>query len=216
MTKPDLTETDSALSDGAIIIRRALLAIGGGIALVFIAGMIAGYSSVMIENGGPDPVDAAVLGAMLLLAAAVVWGMRRFWPRTSDEPVAPRVKSARTILLAAVVLSVPLGIIIASADDGGSTFISNAPVNPSLALLAIGLWLVAGPLLSWLWWKRVDEHEADAYRDGALVAVHAYMFVTPAWWMATRAGWLPAQDPMLVLLAVSVIWSIVWFIRRYL
>jgi hypothetical protein len=33
--------------------------------------------------------------------------------------------------------------------------------------------------------------------------------------MATRAGWLPPQDPMLVLLAVCLVWCLVWFIRRY-
>jgi hypothetical protein len=216
MTKPDLTETDSALSDSAIIIRRALLSIGGGITLIFIAGVIAGYSSVMIEHGRVDLIDVGMLGAMLAAAAAVAYGMWRFWPSSNGEPVAPRVRNARRFMLAAVVLSVPLGILIALVDDGQPSVFSNGPISPVIAAFAIGLWLIAGPVSTLMWWRNVDEHEAGAYRDGAFVALHAYMFVTPAWWMAARAGWLPAQDPMLVLLAVSGLWLIVWFIRRYL
>jgi hypothetical protein len=33
--------------------------------------------------------------------------------------------------------------------------------------------------------------------------------------MATRAGWLPPQEPMIVLLLFSIVWMLVWFIRRY-
>jgi hypothetical protein len=216
MTKPDLTDLAEGPSDAAIIIRRAALGIGGGITLIFLAGVLAGYSTVMLERGGPDLVDVGVLGAILLVAVAVAYFMWRLWPGSSNEPEAPRVKSARTMLIAAFVLSIPLGIIIAASDGAGSNLFSNAPISPTFAAIAIALWLIAGPLLSWLWLQRVDEHEAGAYRDGAVMAVHTYMFVTPAWWIATRAGWLPAQDPMFVLVAVSFLWSIVWFIRRNL
>ncbi|KPF65150.1 hypothetical protein [Porphyrobacter sp. AAP60] len=216
MTKYDVTEIAKVPSDGAIIVKRAALGIGGGIALVFMVGVIAGYSGVMIEHGGPDLTDAAILGVMALVTLVIAYGLWRLWPRGSDEPEAPRVKSARMMLAAVLGLSIPLGIILGMSDGAGSSLFSNAPIRPALAAIAIALWLIAGPLLSWLWLKRVDEHEAGAYREGAVTAVHAYMFVTPAWWIATRAGWLPAQNPMLVLLAVSIVWSIVWFNRRYL
>lgn len=215
MTKPDLPDRAEPISDGAVIMRRGLIGVVGGISMVFIAGMIAGYSSVMIQHGGPDLKDGAVLGAMLLVGALVAYGMWRLWPSSSDEPVAPRVKSARTIFRASMALSIPIGIILGMSSEGSSDVLSNDPVGPGLALLVIGLWAVAGPVLTWLWWKRVDEHEADAYREGAMLAAHAYIYVTPAWWMATRAGWLPPQEPMVVLLAVSLLWMLVWFVRRY-
>ncbi len=215
MTKPDLPEHAEPLSDGVVIIRRGLIAAVGGISLVFIAGMIAGYSSVMIQHGGPDLKDGTILGVMLLVGALVAFGMWRLWPRGSDEPVAPRVKSARTIFLASMALSIPIGIILGISSEGSPDVLSNDPVSAGIALLVIGLWAVAGPVLTWLWWQRVDEHEADAYRDGAMLAAHVYIYVTPAWWMATRAGWLPPQEPMIVLLAVSFLWMLVWFVRRY-
>lgn len=215
MTKPDMSDADQP-SDGAVFLKRALLGIGGGIVLIFIAGMIAGYISAVIDHGPPSLVDAAIIAAMLLAVLAVGSGMWHFWPRSSNEPEAPRVKSVRMILIAAIAVSFPLGIMLGMSDDSATGLFSNDPISPTIALIAVAVWLIPVPLLTWLWWQRVDEHEASAYREGAFIAVHAYMFIAPAWWLGSRAGWLPAQDPMLVLLAVSIVWSIVSIIRKYL
>lgn len=215
MTKYDLSDADHP-SDGAVLLKRALLGIGGGFTLIFITGMIAGYVSVVVEHGGPSLIDVAILSAMLLAAFAVGYGIWRLWPRRSDEPEAPRIKSARIILVAVCIVSAVIGIILAVEDEGASRFFSNDPINPTMGMLVLVLWLVAGPVLTWLWWRKVDEHEAGAYRDGALIAAHAYMFIVPAWWIASRAGWLPDQEPMNVLLIVSVVWLVFWFVRRYL
>lgn len=216
MTKPDFDDLDAGPSDGAILLKRAVLGIGGGALLLFIVSMIGGYSVAAIKRGGPDLADAGMLGGMALVAALVGYGVWRFWPSGAGEPVAQRVRSARLLLASAIVLGVPLGILLAANDEGTGTILSNAPVGPGIAALAIVLWAIAGPLISWLWWQKIDEHEADAYRDGALVSAHAYIYVVPAWWMATRAGWLAPQDPMLVMLVVTFLWSAVWFVRRYL
>ena len=215
MTKPDFDDLAAEPSDGAVLLKRAGLGIGGGIALIFTGGMIAGYTSGALERGGPDLVDGAIIAAMVLLAALVAFGIWRFWPQTVEEPVAPRVRSARRLFAVAIALGLPLGFLLGVTDEGTGALLSNAPVSSSIAALAIVLWLIAGPLITWLWWQKIDEHEAGAYREGALVAAHAYIFITPIWWMASRAGWLPPLEPMLVLLAVTVLWSVVWFVRRY-
>ncbi len=215
MTKRDFADFADAPSDGAIILRRALIGVGGGTVLLFMAGMIAGYTSGVIDRGASDLRDAGILGAMVLVAGAVAFGMWRMWPAMNDEPVAPRVKNARRILIGSIALGAPLGFVFGVADESASEFFSNAPVSPILAASVIAFWLIVGPLVTWLWWRQIDEHEAGAYREGGLVAAHTYLFVSPAWWMATRAGWLPAQDPMVVLLGVCLVWCIVWFVRRY-
>ncbi|MFN3863487.1 MAG: hypothetical protein ACK4RT_04310 [Erythrobacter sp.] len=215
MTKPDFDDRLAEPSDGAVLRKRAALGIGGGITLFFTGGMIAGYTSGVLERGGPDLVDGAIIAAMVLLAALVALGIWRFWSKTIEEPVASRVRSARRLFAVAIALSLPLGLLLGVTDEGSGALLSNAPVSASIAALAIVLWLIAGPLITWLWWQKIDEHEAGAYREGALVAAHAYIFITPIWWMASRAGWLPLLEPMLVLLAVTVIWSGVWFFRRY-
>lgn len=215
MTKPDSDDFAMESSEGAVLLKRAGLGIGGGIALIFTGGIIAGYTSGALECGGPDLVDGAIIAAMVLLAALVAFVNWRFWPQGEDEPLSPRVRSARRLLLVAMVLGLPLGFLLGVTDEGTGTLLSNAPVSAGIAAIAIALWVIVGPVITWLWWQKIDEHEAGAYREGALVAAHAYIFITPIWWMASRAGWLPPLEPMLVLLAVSVLWSIVWFVRRY-
>ncbi|MFM7403114.1 MAG: hypothetical protein ACKO1N_03240, partial [Erythrobacter sp.] len=79
MTKPDLDDLLDEPSDGAILVKRAALTIGGGIALIFILGMIAGYLHAVIDQGGPDFKDIAIIGAMLLMAALVAYAMLCFW-----------------------------------------------------------------------------------------------------------------------------------------
>lgn len=214
MTNSDFDDLADGPSEGVILLKRALLATGGGLLLIFIAGMIAGYIAVVIEHHALRLTDVTVLSAMVLVAALVAYGMWRAWPRAIEEPLSPRVKSARNILLATTSLSLVLGFVLGLADGGADNILSNGSVSPGLALLAIGVYVLVFAL-TWLWWQKIDEHEAGAYRDGGLVAVHVYIFVAPIWWMASRAGWLPPQEPMLVLLAVSMVWGVVWFIRRY-
>ncbi len=215
MTNHDLDEAAGSLPDGAIVLRRALLGVGGGLVLVFLAGIAAGYASAVIDRGEAGLAEAGIIAGIVLLAGLVGYAMWRFWPREVPEPVSRRVRSARNVLLATAAIGLPLGFIIGMTDGGLESLMSNGPVSPALAGLYIALWLAVFPL-TLVWWRTIDEHEADAYRDGALFAAHAYLLVTPAWWMATRAGWLPAQEPMLVLLFVSSVWSAVWFYRRYL
>ncbi len=216
MTKPEFDHPAEGQTDGSILLRRALLGLGGGTLLIFIAGMLAGYSSVIIERGDFDLPALLVLAGMLLAGALVGFGIWRFWPDAPEEPVSPRVRSARRAIYAAIALGLPIGFILGVADEGSDVLLSSAPISAELAAAAIGLWLIAGPLLTWIWWRNIDEHEAGAYRDGALVAAHAYVFATPIWWMASRAGWLAPLDPMLAMLAVALLWCAVWFARRYL
>lgn len=215
MTKPDPDTFVEEPSEGAVLLRRGLIATLGGIALVFVAGMITGFTSHVIETDGFNFKAAAILGAMLLLAGGIAYAMWRLWPQMRDEPVAPRVRNARRILIAACLLGAPLGFVIGISGEGPGEIFGNTPISPVIAAAIIVSWLIIGPLVTWLWWRQIDEHEAGAYREGGLIAAHAYLFVSPAWWIATRAGWLPPQDPMLVLLAVCLVWCLVWFVRRY-
>jgi hypothetical protein len=214
MTKPDRSNAELP-SDGAVLLKRALLGIGGGVTLVFLAGVIAGYTGVVLEKDEPDLRDMVVLAVMTLAALATGYVVWRFWPRGNNEPEAPRVRSARMILIAACAVSAPFGALLGMSDSEATGLFSNGPISPVIALLAIVVWIILVPLLTWLWWQRVDEHEASAYRDGAFISLHAYMFITPTWWLASRAGWLPQQEPMLVLLAVCIVWSIVSIVRKY-
>jgi hypothetical protein len=216
MTKPDGAARDADLSDSAILMRRAIVGIGGGVLLLFLTGMMAGYLAAAMEQGPLVGIDFAILAAMLTAVTGTAVAMWRYWPRAGSEPEAARVKRARSIMIATAVLGGLFGVFLGVGSGGTEVIFSDGPVPPGMALIAIIIWLVMVPLLTWLWWRLVDEHEATAYRDGAFAAMHAYIFVAPAWWMAARAGWLPDQNPMAVMMAVCLVWTIVWFRKRYL
>lgn len=195
--------------------KRALVGTLGTLALVFLLGGAAGFTKAVLDHGGPSTVDVVVLSVIVLLIMAVSWGLWRFLKKAKSGVEAPSVKRSRKLLYGAVGLGVVLGILLGVGSDDGSQAVFEGPIDPVIAWASIAVWLVAVPIGTWLWWKSVDEHEADAYRDGGLVALHAYIFIAPTWWMATRAGFAPPQDPMAVLLIVSAVWGGVWFARRY-
>jgi hypothetical protein len=216
MTKPESPDHDDAPSGGLVLAKRALLSMLAGLALIFLAGVFAGYLSVAIEHSFPSLIDVVILGCTVGLMAVVVYGAWRFWPSISGEPVAQSTRKATRILYAMCGLGAIMGVALVVADDGSSAALfSNGPIGNLAATLTIFVWAVVVPALTWVWWQTVDEHEAGTYAESGLLAAHAYLIGAPTWWLATRAGWLPPQDPMIMWLAVATLWSIIWFYRKY-
>ncbi|MFN9631956.1 MAG: hypothetical protein ACK554_00350, partial [Erythrobacteraceae bacterium] len=82
MTNIDDTET----SDGLSLLARIVLAFGAGIGVLFLAGAIVGYLSVVIEKGDPAARDFAILGALALANGGIAYAAVRLWRRmTPDE-----------------------------------------------------------------------------------------------------------------------------------
>jgi hypothetical protein len=113
-------------------------------------------------------------------------------------------------------LGAVMGFGFAIADESGSmALFSNRPIGNVTAAAAIIGWMLLVPVLTWIWWRTVDEHETAVYAESGLIAAHVYLIGVPTWWLATRAGWLPAQDPMIVWLIVASVWTVIWLYRRY-
>jgi hypothetical protein len=197
-------------------LKRGLITAGAVVAMLFLAGFGAGYAAGALERGLPDAVELAVFGGVATLVIAIAWGLRRYLSKAPQEPEAPRIKRARQLFYAMGAIGGVLGALLAVGNKGGLDVFSNGPVDPVVAIAAMAIFLLFVPVATWLWWKSIDEHEAGAYRDGSTIAIHAYYFIVPTWWLASRAGFVPAQDPMLVLLIVTVIWGAAWLARRYL
>ncbi|MFL0356657.1 hypothetical protein ACI5KX_09250 [Erythrobacter sp. GH1-10] len=210
MTKPDEN------ADSYSGLRRSLIGGIGGITLLFLAGVLAGYSVATLEHGGPTLKDAAVMVAIFGMILAVCLAGWKLWPETSGEPIAPSTKRARKWMYAIIGFSLVagMGFAVIEAPDANALY-SNAPIGPMVAMLALVFWLVITPALGWAWWRNVDELEASAYLESSAIAIHAYFMIVPALWLASRAGWIPAQDPMIVFLIVTVIWSVAWLYRKY-
>ncbi len=77
-------------------------------------------------------------------------------------------------------------------------FFSNSPVPVWIAIFAIGSWLLGQAINKWWWYFSADEHERKADDLGNLAGWALFMVVTPAWWVAARAGLLPQPNAMLL------------------
>ena len=198
--------------------RRVLVLAVGVPLLIVVLAFTAGYASVAIKHGSTSVTYYGVLAGLLCFFALCSLGVWKLWPRgLEQEPVASSIRKARTLLYWMIGVGVVLGIFFAlSGDMSGSNLFSNEPIGITTAVVGLIGWLVFTPLLTWLWWRSIDEHESVAYTDGALISAHVYIIGAPAWWIASRAGWLPEQDPMIVLVIVGTIWALVWLYRRYI
>lgn len=217
MTKFDASSGASPDADSnaaSTAVKRLLIGLIGGFCLLFLAGVIAGYSSVAFSYDTLTTKDVITLSALAATFAGIALAMWKFWPGPSDEPVAPSTKKSNRIIWIMIALSLVLGIFLGLTDTTQS-FLTNKPIEPMVALVALVGWVIVVPVLTWLWWRSVDEHEASAYTDGALISAHIYPIATPAWWFAWRAGWMPEQDPMVMFLLIAITWSVIWLYRRY-
>lgn len=197
-------------------LRKTLISGLGGVTLLFLAAFLAGYTVAVIEHGLPSTTDAAILGATLAVITGVVFLCVRLWPKTGPEPIGPSAKKSRDLMFVIIGLSIVAGIAFVAVDGPDSNLLfSNGPISLTAAVIVLVGWLVVTPIVTWLWWRSIDEHEAGAYREGSMVAAHFYLFLAPAWWIAGRAGWVPAQDPMIILLIVCLVWTIAWFYKKF-
>lgn len=221
MTKPDANMPNAELdmTTPAKVPSMALLAVliaATFLTTVFGAGVVAGFTDA---GGGDSPkVLAAIYAVWIAIVGGFALSAARVWLKRangSKQPLSRSTRRSRSLMYVLVAFSAVIGMFLAYFAPEGTSLLSDGPIPAYPALILIMLWLVGGPIVTILWWRMTDEHDRASYVDGANIAGHAYLFITPGWWVATRAGLLPEQNPMVVLLIVAVIWSAVWFYRRY-
>lgn len=192
----------------------------GTIGLIFVTGMFAGFFQAMNENGGSvmaiKPLLVLAVFALIGLGfvALITDAIRR--RETADGPVAPREKRNRRIMW----LSILIGMLVGAFGAISGLFDSlmrpdTFPINPVFAGLFLVFLIVVMPPLTWFWFRSMDEHEREAYRDGAVVSAHAYMLIVPIWWVGDRLGILPPMDGIAVFMAFNLIYLAVWLWRRF-
>ncbi|WP_298466367.1 hypothetical protein [uncultured Erythrobacter sp.] len=198
------------------VLRKTLIMSIGGVALLFLAAFLLGYSTAILEHGVPSLIDAVIIGLGLLFIAGVVLLCVKLWPDTGPEPVGPSVKRSRDLMVLLIGLSIVAGVAFALIEGPENNLLfSNDPIGSTPAIIVLFGLLIIAPIITLLWWRSIDEHEADAYRYGSVVSLHFYFFLAPGWWIAARAGWVPSQDPMIVFLAVCVVWTAAWFYKKF-
>ena len=91
-----------------------------------------------------------------------------------------------------------------------------SPLPLWFAILMALVWGVVIPVISWRWHRVVDEHERQAYRDGAVASFYTVALGVPVWWFLWRGGALPPVQFEWVYGAMLIVGSAVWLWRKYI
>jgi hypothetical protein len=160
-----------------------------------------------------------VLNLLIGLAAVGSWLWLKpwtGWQEWKSEPVSPATRRANKLFglkeLLGVLAMLALFVGASSKDHPFAGF-SNSPVPLWIAIVAIASWLLARGLRE-LWGGSTDEHEQRSLDFGRRVAAGLFFAITPAWWVAARAGLAPQPDVMILWLVTNITASIAWTWRR--
>jgi hypothetical protein len=195
-----------------------------GLGIIMILGAITGFLSAhMSEGGGPLNIASytvlAALMSVTLLLAFVIWKLFRQM-KLSDQKVPRREKVYNRFMVGSFIFGGVTGLLLAltgSFDANETGLISNDAMSPTLAIiLSIAIGVIA-PAITLYWHKHaVDEQEEAAYRFAALIAIYAFWFIAPVWWLLWRGGMLPEIDGIALYFITIFVALIVWFWKKYL
>ena len=204
--------------------RRILWMTVCGFGMIMILGAIAGFLSAhMAEGGGPlNAAGYAVLAALMsvtFVLAFIIWKLFHQMKR-SGEKLPRREKMYNRFFVGSFIFGGVTGLLLAltgSFDATEAGLMSNGVMSPVLAIImsvAIGVFM---PAATFYWHKNVvDEQEEAAYRFGALIAIYAFWFIAPVWWLLWRGGILPDVNGMILYFMTFFVALIVWFWKKYL
>ena len=225
----DLTEARvGKIEDDGSNGRSVLWIMLAGLGIITAAGGIGGFVAGYLAEGDRAFSDFAIgviagfVGVMVALAYAIWRNARNL--KLNGGPATRREKLNRNIVIACGLIGGVMGAVVAmtgiansntSVPDSFSEFV-NGPMPTNIALPLALFWAVGMPVIAWFWHTRaIDEQEASAYRDGGYYAAYAYLILAPAWWILWRGGLLPQPDGVAIYVTFSVIWTLVWFWKKY-
>lgn len=210
MTASDNPITESGLGQSTGV--KVLLTSLAGLGSVFFFGIVFGISVGFLEKGSLS-LRAGLIGAACVgLGLALAWYAYRKVRTILAEPTGPKTRRARLIMIVSMVLGALIGVFLEMARDRDSAIDA---ISPTMAVFLAFCALVAIPALTLVWWRALDEHEARAYSDGAIVALNANVAVTAAWWVLAKGGLMEPVQAMPVFLLTIFVWSVVWLWKRY-
>lgn len=197
-----------------------MLAAGTGI--LFCLGATVGALIAYNEKGGP--LSLAMIGVLAVLASAIIGlafviarAIRQ--QRADEEPLSKREKLNQRIMVACGAVGGLIGVALAvpalEQGDFAGVF-SGSPISPAIAVPIAIFWGLVMPLISVFWHRKaIDEQEAAAYRDGALMAVYIFWYGAPVWWLLWRGGLVIAPHGPTIYMATIFAALVVWFGKKY-
>lgn len=156
-----------------------------------------------------------VFSVTLVIGAAAVAGLMRLKPWAG--PISPTTRKTNVLFYLSALVAAPGAVVLhfaAVSPEHPFGFYSNSALPPGVAVFVITSWLLA-LAIAWWWYFSADEHERRAYDFGSLFANGLFVTLTPAWWIAARAGLLPKPDAMVIWCVMATVVTIGWFWHRY-
>ena len=218
----DLSPTDNAAPEGNIGRSIAWMA-SAGLATIFTAGAIVGVIAASREDGGALSTTAiAIIAVFVAIIGGLVYAQWRLARRiaASGGEMTRRERLNRNILVACGAMGGVVGLVLAIVDGAvpsePMSIFDGGPLPFALAVFLAIFWGAVVPVIGWFWHTRaIDEQEANAYRDGGYYAAYAYLIAAPTWWFLWRGGILPEPNGVVIFIAFTLIWSAVWYWKKY-
>ena len=218
----DLPELETPEAEGNIGRSLAWITVAA-IGTIFTAGAIVGVIAAATEGGQALSLTAmAIVAGLVAIIGALVyaqWNLARRI-RIGGGPMTTREKLNRNIMVGCGLLGAAIGATLVATDGSipsdPQTIFSDSPLPLALAVLLAVFWGVIMPVIAWFWHTRaIDEQEANAYRDGGYYAAYANLMGAPTWWFLWRGGLLPEPNGTLIFCLFAIIWTAVWFWKKY-
>jgi hypothetical protein len=203
--------------------RRVLWIIAAGLGIGMTGGAIAGF---LAESGAdasnpPNASTAIVMAVFIAIIAGLAYSMWRNARRLKEVqgPSTRREKLNNQILAGSGIFGGLVALILVASGDASSSnpeMLLDGPIPPAIAIGVAFAFGILAPLVSWYWHARVvDEQEEAAYRSGALIAIYAFWYLAPVWWILWRGGMLPPPNGVAIYMMTTFIAVIVWFWKKY-
>ena len=197
-------------------LRNRILLIILPIALIFMLGVVAGLTAVMLESGAnaKQIITLLIALALNLGIALMIYRLTRGFRL---DAVGPRTRRARNLVILSTLTGAVLGILfsLATIEHGDpGAFFSDAPISPLVAAIGTAIYALVIPLYSVHWWKSIDEHEAKSYSLAAVIALSLYTIAMPSWWMLWRGGWVTEPQDMTIFAVTLTVWGVAWMWLR--
>lgn len=193
--------------------RMAGLGLSGFAATIGFSIVLAGIVSLVTKGEVTGKMGATFLVGLALLGGGI-YALRRLDVFAAWRgPVSPKIRRARIAMVASGLIGGVIGVALSLGDREFSAF-SNGPIDPLVAVLVTLAYLICTPAMAIMWHRNADEFDQSANARGALLGIYAYSFIAPSWWLLSRAGLLPQQDPMIVFLIVLGVWGAAWWIKK--
>ena len=216
MTATD-ADTGGRFAGGLATVAKLALAT---LVTAFALGGATGAMVATAERGLSVGRGAVIAGFALAAIAGAYWLIALLRRLAATGPQAPRIATARKMVIASGAIGGIIGLAIAVAtiapgDAPAFNPLAGAPLPPWLAAALIAVLVLVVAPVTWIWHRSIDEHEAAAYRFGALVGIYAYSALSAIWWLGARGGFLPPVDGMIVFFVTFAVWGLGWAWARF-